>query len=351
MIILRSPCKGEAVWPERPESNNNSIPVLAHAHRASPSYNGCRNSEVQVFNLKGNMMQEIDFSWDEALERVSTEENGMRHWHDVVFAHPHGFRPLTLHISVPKTSEPPPLIVFIHGGAWLSGHPTVSNPVYRTLDFEQKFIDAGFAFAKISYRFSSEGPFPMCLHDCKSAVRYLRNRAALFGIDASRFAAFGDSAGSHLASLLGLTNGIAQWEGDVGDTQGSSAVKAVVSWFGPTNLLTMQEQAGGDEWQDHNDPSSPESLLIGGAVQDYPDRARAASPITYASKNCSPILIQHGTKDRLVPFAQAQELHDALQAAGADSTLIPVEGADHCFWGVPGDGIVEDAITFLRAKL
>jgi acetyl esterase/lipase len=304
-----------------------------------------------MFNLKGNMMKEIEFSWDEALHHPTTDAAGAKHWHNVVFATPVGFRPLTMFVTVPKSQTPPPLIVFIHGGAWFAGHPTVSNLVYRKLDFERKFIAAGFAFAKISYRFSGEGPFPMCLHDCKSAVRYLGNRAALFGIDASRIAAFGDSAGGHLASLLGLTTGNPQMEGDVGDTQGSSAIKAVVSWFGPTNLLTMQEQAGSNEWQNHDDPSSPESRLIGGAVQEHPDLARAASPVTYATENGPPMLIQHGTKDRLVPFAQAQELHDALRAAGADSTLMPIEDADHCFWGVPGDGIVEDAITFLRAKL
>jgi acetyl esterase/lipase len=255
-----------------------------------------------------------------------------------------------MNVSIPKSNKSAPLIVFIHGGAWLFGHPTLTNPVYRKLDFIGKFITAGFAVAKISYRFSGEGPFPMCLHDCKAAVRYLRNHAELFGIDATCIAAFGDSAGGHLATMMGLTNNNAAMEGSVGDTQGSSEVQAVVSWFGPANLLTMQEQAITTDWQDHNDASSPESRLVGDAVQHNKDAARAASPVTYVSKNAPPILIQHGTKDRLVPFAQAQELHAALIASGTDATLIAVEGADHCFWGVSGDGIVEDAITFLNSK-
>ncbi len=304
-----------------------------------------------MFNLKGNMMDDIDFTWDDALARVETDADGTRHWRDVVFAHPLGFRPLTLYISVPKTKTPPPLVVFIHGGAWFTGHPTLSNPVYRKLDFERKFIAAGFALAKISYRFSGEGLFPMCLHDCKSAVRYLRNRAQLFGFDAARIAAFGDSAGGHLATLLGLTNNRPEMEGSEGDTEGASVVKAVVSWFGPTNLLTMQEQATTNEWQNHNDIASPESQLIGGAVQENERAARTASPVAYVSKDAPPILIQHGTKDRLVPFGQAQELHQALLAVGADARLSPIEGADHCFWGVAGDGIVEDAVAFLKAKL
>lgn len=304
-----------------------------------------------MINLKDAMMEDIDFNWDEALDKAIVDEAGTRHWHDVVFAKPLGFRPLTMFVSVPKTKSPPPLVVFIHGGAWFTGHPTVSNRVYRKLDFERKFTAAGFAFAKISYRFSGEGIFPMCLHDCKSAVRFLNNRANVFGLDATRIAAFGDSAGGHLATMLGLTNGRQDMEGSVGDKEGSSTVKAVVSWFGPTNFLTMQEQAITDEWQDHNDPAAPESRLVGGAVQNNKAAARAASPVTYVSKNAPPILVQHGTRDRLVPYGQAVELDNALQAVSADSTLVAVEGADHCFWGVPGDGIVEDAIAFLRTKL
>ena len=139
------------------------------------------------------------------LSRVETDADGARHWRDVVFAHVMGFRPLTLYVSVPKTPAPPPLVIFIHGGAWMMGHPTVGNAVYAALDPVGKLLRAGFAVARISYRFSSEATFPTQLHDCKAAVRFLRNRSALFGFDAERFATMGDSAGGHLAALVGLT--------------------------------------------------------------------------------------------------------------------------------------------------
>ena len=285
------------------------------------------------------------------LSRVETDADGARHWRDVVFAHVMGFRPLTLYVSVPKTPAPPPLVIFIHGGAWMMGHPTVGNAVYAALDPVGKLLRAGFAVARISYRFSSEATFPTQLHDCKAAVRFLRNRSALFGFDAERFATMGDSAGGHLAALVGLTGQRADLEGDVGETAGSSAVQAVIDWFGPSELLTMREQALADGMKGQDDRESPESRLVGGPIQQNRAAAMAASPISYASGSAPPFHIQHGTRDRLVPLAQSEILHEALLAADVDSTLVVIEGADHCFWGAPLEGIVERDIAFLRAKL
>jgi acetyl esterase/lipase len=137
--------------------------------------------------------------------------------------------------------------------------------------------------------------------------------------------------------------------GEVGDTTGSSSVQAVIDWFGPAELLTMREQALPGAMQGMDDPDSPESRLVGGPLQERREAAIAASPITYVSKSAPPFNVQHGTRDRLVPLGQSQALHRALLAAGAASTLVVIEGADHCFWGVEDDGIVERDIAFLRA--
>jgi acetyl esterase/lipase len=297
------------------------------------------------------LFKDIGQDYDAALARIETDADGVRRWRDVVFAHVMGFRPLTLYVCVPKTSVPPPLVIFIHGGAWLMGHPTVGNAVYAALDPIGKLLRAGFAVARISYRLSGEGRFPMQLHDCKAAVRFLRHRAALFGVDPDRFAAMGDSAGGHLAALVGLTGDVSGLEGDVGDTSASSAVQAVIDWFGPAELLTMREQALAEGMKGQDDPGSPESRLVGGPIQQFRAASMTASPISYVSSAAPPFHIQHGAQDRLVPLGQSEILHRALLAAGADSTLVVVEGADHCFWGVPPQGIVERDIVFLKDKL
>ncbi len=294
------------------------------------------------------MFKDIGQDYRAALAAVEIDASGVRHWRDVVYADIRGFRPLTLYVSVPPTPKPPPLVVFIHGGAWLMGHPMVTNPVYQEMGFVGGLLRAGFAVARISYRLTAEAVFPAQLHDCKSAIRFLRNRAHIFGVDPTRFAAMGDSAGGHLAAFVGLTGGRPELEGEIGDTRGSSAVQAVVDWFGPTELLTMAEQAIAGSPATQNDPDSPESRLVGGTLQTRPDAAKAASPIHYVSADAPPFHIQHGTLDRLVPLGQSQALHKALLAAGARSTLVVIEGADHCFWGVDRTGIVERDVAFLR---
>jgi dipeptidyl aminopeptidase/acylaminoacyl peptidase len=148
-----------------------------------------------------------------------------------------------------------------------------------------------------------------------------------------------------------LTGNRVDLEGEVGKAQASSAVQAVVNWFGPAELLTMQSQRIDQNWNSVDDPKSPESRLIGGAVQEHRAAAVAASPITYVHANAPPFLIQHGTADRLVPHAQSAALTRALRKVGCDVMFSTIEGADHCFWGVEPKGIVEEVITFLNAKL
>jgi len=298
-----------------------------------------------------DLFRDIGQDYEAALRRVETDARGVRHWRDVVYADVRGFRPLMLYVSVPPTPRPPPLIVFIHGGAWLMGSPQVTNPQYVRMDFIGQWLAAGFAVAKISYRLSSEGVFPTQLHDCKAAIRFLRNRASLFGVDPERFAVMGDSAGGHLAAMVGLTGGRPDLEGEVGDVAGSSAVQAVVDWFGPIDFLTMKQQALPDGMQGQDDPDSPESRLIGGPVQENRAAAVAASPLSYVTPGAPPFFIQHGDRDRLVPVQQSRMLHEALRAAGVPSELVVIEGADHCFWGVPDDGVVQRDIAFLKRVL
>ena len=299
------------------------------------------------------MMADIDMDYDEALTKPMTDLYGRKMWRDVTYAVVAGFRPMMLDLTLPKGQGPFPLVVFIHGGAWFVGHPTISNPKYRKLDHHNKLLDAGFAVARIAYRFSSEGQFPMQLHDCKAAVRFLRQHAASFSVDPNRFAAMGDSAGGHLAALVGVTNNNSSMEGTVGKPEHSSAVQAVVDWFGPVNFLTMESDARAMNvnWPSHDAADAPEALLVGGPVQERREEVLAASPLTYISKDAPPFFIQHGTKDRMVPFAQSQALADKLEASGCDVTLRAIEGADHCFWGVGEDGIVDDVIEFLRRVL
>jgi acetyl esterase/lipase len=291
----------------------------------------------------------MDYEWP--LHHPETLADGSKHWRDLPYDTPTGFRPLMLDVTTPSGPGPFPLVIFIHGGAWLMGHPTISNPTYRKLDLFNRLKQAGYAVARVAYRFSSEAKFPTQLHDCRNAVRYLRKNASTLNVDDKRFAVMGDSAGGHLACLVGFTGNQAMLPGEDVKIEASSHVSAIVNWFGPINFLTMADQLLDKNWNSANDPSSPESRLIGGAVQEHKALARAASPLSYVHKDLPPTLLQYGDLDRLVPFAQAEELAASLKSVGAPFTLSKIKGADHCFWGVDGKPVVDETIEFLNGTI
>ena len=144
----------------------------------------------------------------------------------------------------------------------------------------------------------------------------------MYGGDSNKIVVAGSSAGGHLVALLGTSGDVAELEGDLGDWgEKSSRVNGVINFFGPSNFTSM----GG--W--HNNPDSPESILLGGPVQENMDTARSASPITYVTKDDPPFLTIHGTNDALVPFEQSVELTDSLQKAGVLARLIPIQDGGH----------------------
>ena len=223
-----------------------------------------------------------------------------------------------------KAEKPLPLVVWIHGGAWQAGTKDRTPAMMLLKD--------GFAVASVTYRFSQQAKFPAQIEDCRAALRWLRAHAKELNIDPQRVGVWGSSAGGHLVAMLGVSGDRQAW--DKGENLEQSAkVQAVVDWFGPADLLTMGAQSPADSRIQHDSPNSPESHLIGGALQENKDAARAASPITYVSKDDAPILIMHGDKDPLVPHTQSMEFLEALKKAGVDATLQTIPGAGH---GGPG---------------
>jgi acetyl esterase/lipase len=235
---------------------------------------------------------------------------------------PHGERN-KLDLYLPKDAKGPvPLIIWIHGGGWANGSKGRGGPALALLP-------KGYAVASINYRLSGQAIFPAQIEDCKAAVRFLRANAKKYGLDPDHFGAWGSSAGGHLVALLGTSGGVKELEGKGGHPDVSSRVQAVCDWFGPTDLLKMNEQAGKGGRIDHDAPRSPESRLLGGPLQKRKEQARKANPITYVSKDDPPFLIMHGDKDPLVPIGQSELLQEALKKAGVECTLIRVKGAGH----------------------
>jgi acetyl esterase/lipase len=225
------------------------------------------------------------------------------------------------------------VVVFLHGGGWRMGSRQALGPSYageRPHPFE-RVAQAGVAVASADYRLSGEATWPAQLHDAKAAVRWLRSRADELGVDGDRIAAWGESAGGHLAELLGLTPDDGALEGDVGVTGSSSAVSAVVAWYAPSDVAAVATDNG----RDPMDPDTREALLLGGPAPTRPEVAAQASPINHVSHAAPPFLLLHGAADRFIPCAQSERLYAALVEAGGEVELDVYEDADHMWLGSP----------------
>ena len=256
-----------------------------------------------------------------------------------------GNRPLEAVLYRPtETDEAPyPIIIWIHGGAWLHGTR------HDNQDICEKIVEHGFVCLSIEYRLSPEAIFPAQIQDCKCAVRYVRANADKLNVSAEKIGVWGPSAGGHLVSLLGTSAGVEDFEGDGGWSDESSSVQAVCDWFGPSDFLQMSKFPCDF---DHDAADSPESLLVGGAIQDNPDKVQKANPITYISDETPPFYIAHGTADRIVPFNQSELFHAALVEHGIDVTFEKLENAGHGGAGFEADSpLVERCIAFFKKHL
>jgi acetyl esterase/lipase len=263
-----------------------------------------------------------------------------------------GLRPLELDLHLPpEGGDPPPVVVFLHGGGWRMGSRHSAGPSFpagNASPFE-RVAAAGIAVASVDYRLSGEAVWPAQLHDAKAAVRWLRARAGELRIDPDRIAAWGESAGGHLAELLGLTSDDAALEGDVGITGTSSRVSAVIAWYAPSDVLAVAPDTGADP----GDGGTREAQLLGAPPASVPDLAAQASPVTHVSPDAPPFLLLHGAADRFVPCVQSERLYARLVEAGVEVELDIYEGADHMWLGSPeaAGQAVARTIDVLRRRL
>ncbi len=252
-----------------------------------------------------------------------------------------GERSLALDLYVPE--RPRATVIWVHGGEWLQGNK--DNPPSASL-----LVERGFAIASISYRFSSEALFPAQLEDCRSAVRWLRANGNQYGVPTSSLGAWGASSGGHLVALLGTAARVDAF--DVGEHLDQPAhVQAVCDWFGPTDFLQMDANATDDSAIVHDAPDSPESLLVGGPIQEQLERVAEANPISYVDGNPPPFLIIHGDRDRLVPCHQSELLARALDDVGAEVELVRLAGAGHGGEAFRTPEVAQRVIAFFQDHL
>jgi acetyl esterase/lipase len=258
---------------------------------------------------------------------------------DIVYATVEG-KPLALDLYIPTATRQPPLVVYVHGGAWTTG----SKAQYPAF-----LVEHGYAVASLDFRSSTEARFPANIHDIKAGIRFLRAKAPQYGYRVDRIAIAGASSVGHLAALVGVTNGNKELEGTEGDHLGdSSAVQAVISYFGASDLTTILAQ------------STPAGLavrepalqrLLGAAPDAVPELTRLASPVFHVDANSPPIFLLHGDQDTQMPVNQALELQSLYESAARPVEVLFLHGVGHdgepFFRGQP----VERVVAFLKRQI
>lgn len=237
-----------------------------------------------------------------------------------------------LDLYLPETGNGPfPLLVHIHGGGFAFGDKRDDH-----LNAYLKALHRGMAVASVEYRLSGEAIFPAAVLDCREAIRYLRSHAEEYAINPQQIVVIGGSAGGNLAAMLAMNvaNGSFPGEENRTDYAAQPYVCAAIDQFGPVRFETMQRQAreNGISKVAPSAAMMPESKYLGCPVDEAsPELLRAAYPGSYASQNMAPMLVQHGTKDHLVPCAQSLELVADLQEKGLGHKVeyLPLEDGDH----------------------
>ena len=272
--------------------------------------------------MHGSKLLRHAFLWSLAAGIAATSGPGhteptIKTTNDIEYARVAG-QPLKLDLYQPATGAAP-LLVWVHGGAWEAGS---KSPMPLT-----GLVEHGYAVASLDFHPASAARFPGQVHEIKAAIRFLRASARRYGYDARRIGILGASSGGHLAALVGTTNGQAELEGALGEHPSeSSAVQAIVSYFGASNLTTILAQ------------STPFGLgirkpalqrLLGAQPEENEATAKLASPVFQVDASDPPLLMLHGDQDPQMPINQSHELQGQYESHGLESHLIVVHGAAH----------------------
>lgn len=226
---------------------------------------------------------------------------------DIAYREGHELWKLDLAMPAADSDTPRPAIVIVHGGGWSGGDKRANIWARYPIEYASR----GFVAISINYRLLPDHPFPASIEDVRAAVRWLRASADKYNVDVNRIGAYGNSAGAHLALMLGLAGPEPRLDGTGPHTDHASRVQAVVASASPTDM---------SPWG---------ARIMAGSQGDHELLTRLSSPIHHAAGDAPPILLIHGTNDATVPYEQPRRLMEALLAAGA---------TDIAFKSYPGEG-------------
>lgn len=239
-----------------------------------------------------------------------------------VYASPGG-RTLSFDAFLPDSDGPHPVVVCIHGGGWISGDKEDMSDVARL------FSQAGFAGICPEYRLAPLNPYPAAVEDIQALLSFITQDGDKLGLDASRVATFGNSAGGHLAAMAGLAEG--------------SPVTEVISVCPITDLTSPHQQHFAIAW---GFLEQFMSVPYEGNEAIY----RGASPLHLAHVTAPPFLLIHGVEDDIVPVAQSDALAQKLRSLGVPVDYHRMPGEAHSFTYEAWMEIMRLSTAFLKER-
>jgi acetyl esterase/lipase len=224
-------------------------------------------------------------------------------------------------ITQGSPSVPRPTLIYFHGGGWLEGTKE------STLLYMLPYLALGMNTVNVEYRMAPQALAPAAVEDSRCALHWVYDHASQYGFDTSKIIVSGHSAGGHLALMTGLlrpSDGFDNTCRRLSDEWRESTIKdvkvaAIVNFFGPIDLEKLV-----------NGPTVRNfAVRWFGAMPDRAQLAKRVSPVSYARAGAPPVLTIMGDIDPIVPYAQAVELHEALDKAGVPNQLLTIKGGGH----------------------
>jgi acetyl esterase/lipase len=220
---------------------------------------------------------------------------------------------LALDVYRPDIAGERPTIVTIYGGAWIFGSRKQMAPL------DESYAKLGYTVVSIEYRHAPAFRFPTQVHDVEDALAAIAAHASAWGVDRTRVALLGKSAGAELALLAAYTPEPVD-------------IRAAIGYYTPTDL------ARGYDEPPFPDPANVRKILVtylGATPTQRPELYRAASPIDLVRPGLPPTFLICGLRDSLVRIEFQRAMRDALRAHGDRVVAIELPWSSHVFDDVP----------------
>lgn len=281
-----------------PQGPNNSLPVITHTYSLS-----------KKSQLKMKILKDITYGDDSSSQKID--------------------------IYLPKSTQKPPLLIWIHGGGFMFLDKTVVL-FDEGAKFLEKLNSAGIAVASVDYRLASEAKFPSAAQDVKNAVRFLRANASKLGFDSSKIGILGESNGAYLANMIGATGN----QDSVFDSKNnelssiSSKVSFVVDISGNVDFRNMRINIEKFPCKENIGKKLPEMDNPWFGSEKLPGVSETIAsanlyPYLNSNKELPTFFIVHGTEDCAVSQRESIELHKFIQDLGGKSELFLVKNGTH----------------------